>query len=111
VKYGKFDMIYIGKYPDEIPYKVKHDRRARLNTLLKETSLENNQQEIGNIKTVLINETLKSAKAENTATISGYTEDMKQIILKPKKAKYKAGEFVTAKVTKGVPFKLYGDII
>jgi tRNA-2-methylthio-N6-dimethylallyladenosine synthase len=58
VKYGRFDMIYIGiysprpgtlaqkKYPDEIPYKVKHARRDKLNTLLTEISLENNQQEI-----------------------------------------------------------------
>ena len=68
VSYGNFDMIYIGIYsprpgtlaakklPDEIPYKVKHQRRSRLNDLLKHTSKKNNQKEIGDTRTVLIND-------------------------------------------------------
>ncbi len=47
VEYARFDMIYIGiysvrpgtyaarKYEDNIPKEVKHDRRNRLNELLK----------------------------------------------------------------------------
>lgn len=116
VNYGKFDMIYIGiysprpgtlaqrKYPDEIPYKVKHARRARLNILLKEISLANNQQEIWKVKTVLINEVGEDF-------LSGYTEDMKQIVLNFQASKAKVGDFVTVKVSKAVPFKLYGEII
>lgn len=58
VRYGKFDMIYIGIYsnrpgtyadkhlPDDIPYAVKHARRNKLNELLKKTSLTNNKKEI-----------------------------------------------------------------
>ena len=57
-EYGRFDMIYMGiysnrpgtfadrKYPDDIPYAVKHERRSRLNELLHRISEENNQQEI-----------------------------------------------------------------
>lgn len=74
VKYGKFDMIYIGiysqrpgtlaakKYPDDVPRTVKRDRRNRLNNVLTDISLKNNKKEIGNIRTIIINkiETLKN---------------------------------------------------
>jgi len=58
VRYGKFDMIYIGIYSprpgtyadkhlgDDIPYKTKHARRDKLNELLKKISLENNKKEV-----------------------------------------------------------------
>jgi tRNA-2-methylthio-N6-dimethylallyladenosine synthase len=58
VKYGKFDMIYIGiysqrpgtlaakKYPDDIPRTVKRDRRNRLNEVLTNISLKNNKKEV-----------------------------------------------------------------
>jgi tRNA-2-methylthio-N6-dimethylallyladenosine synthase len=58
VRRGKFDMIYIGIYSprpgtyadknlaDDIPYKVKHARRNKLNELLKKISLANNKKEI-----------------------------------------------------------------
>ena len=57
-EYLRPDMIYIGiystrpgtyaarKYEDNIDKKTKHDRRDRLNELLKKISLENNQKEI-----------------------------------------------------------------
>jgi tRNA-2-methylthio-N6-dimethylallyladenosine synthase len=59
-------MIYIGiysvrpgtyaarKYEDNIPKEVKHDRRNRLNELLKKISAENNAQEIGTIRKVML---------------------------------------------------------
>ena len=58
VRYGNFDMIYIGiysprpgtlaakSYPDDIPRKIKRDRRNRLNDLLTDISLKNNKREI-----------------------------------------------------------------
>jgi tRNA-2-methylthio-N6-dimethylallyladenosine synthase len=69
VEYARFDMIYIGiysvrpgtyaarKYEDNIPKEVKHDRRHRLNELLKKISAENNAQEVGKIRTVMITKT------------------------------------------------------
>jgi tRNA A37 methylthiotransferase MiaB len=87
---------------------VKHARRDKLNTLLTEISLENNQQEIWMTKTVLINEIGEDF-------LSGYTEDMRQIILELKawslKLEAKVGTFVATKITKAVPFKLYGENI
>ncbi|MCX6823491.1 MAG: MiaB/RimO family radical SAM methylthiotransferase [candidate division SR1 bacterium] len=113
VRHGKFDMIYIGIYsprpgtyadkhmPDTIPYATKHARRNKLNELLKKISLANNKKEIGSTHTVLINE-------QGTDFLSGYTEHMKQVLVK---GKAKAGDFVQVKMSKGVPFKLYGEII
>jgi len=58
IKYSKFNMIYIGiysprpgtyaeqKYPDNIPYKIKHHRREQVNKLLTKISTESNQKEI-----------------------------------------------------------------
>ncbi len=58
VEYGRFDMIFMGiyssrpgtfadkQYPDDIPYKIKHQRRSKMNELLKKISRENNQKEI-----------------------------------------------------------------
>ncbi len=113
VRHGKFDMIYIGIYsprpgtyadkhlPDEIPYKIKHARRDKLNELLKRISLANNKKEIWSTHNVLINEV-------GTDFLLGYTENMKQIIVKGKAS---PGDFVQVKITRGVPFKLYGEII
>ncbi|MEI6773795.1 MAG: radical SAM protein [bacterium] len=71
MKYGKFDMIYIGiysprpgtlaakNYPDNISRTVKRDRRNRLNELLKDISRKNNEKEIGKTKKILINKISK----------------------------------------------------
>ena len=81
-------MIYMGiysnrpgtfadrKYPDDIPYSVKHERRSRLNKLLYQISTENNQQEIGRIRTMMINE------IGANGDLYGYTDNMKQITVK-----------------------------
>lgn len=81
-------MIYMGiysnrpgtfadrKYPDDIPYSVKHERRSRLNKLLYQISTENNQQEIGKIRTMMINE------IGPNGDLYGYTDNMKQITIK-----------------------------
>lgn len=81
-------MIYMGiysnrpgtfadrKYPDDIPYSVKHERRSRLNKLLYQISTENNQQEIGKIRTMMVNEIAANGD------LYGYTDNMKQITVK-----------------------------
>lgn len=81
-------MIYMGiysnrpgtfadrKYPDDVPYSVKHERRSRLNKLLYQISTENNQQEIGKIRTMMVNEIAANGD------LYGYTDNMKQITVK-----------------------------
>ncbi len=118
VKYSNFDMIYMWiystrpwtiaerKYPDDIPYKIKHQRWSELNNLLKKISLENNKKEIWSIKKVLINEIISSDE------FIGYTDNMKQIIIKnPNNKIIKLWNFVTVKITDGKPFKLYWENI
>ncbi len=128
VKYGNFDMIYIWiysprpgtfaakNYSDDIPRSVKRDRRKRLNDVLTTISLKNNKKEIWKIRTVLINN-ISTLKQGNILSIDWYTDNMKQTIvqfqasnLKPQ-AMYKVGEFIQVKITKWVPFKLYGEIV
>ncbi len=125
VKYGKFDMIYIGiysqrpwtlaakNYPDDIPRSVKRDRRNRLNDVLTAISLKNNKKEVGNIRTVLVNSIKKenrlSDSSFNHSVVEWYTDNMKQILIEGGKSP-KVGEFVQVKITKWVPFKLYGEI-
>lgn len=121
VRAGKFDMIYIGIYsnrpgtyadkhlPDDIPYQVKHARRNKLNELLKKISLANNKKEIWTVHTVLINDIIEHTTWNmQHKTLSGYTEDMKQILVK---GNAKPGDFVQVKINKAVPFKVYGEIV
>ncbi|MDD3262948.1 MAG: MiaB/RimO family radical SAM methylthiotransferase [Candidatus Absconditabacteria bacterium] len=117
VKYGKFDMIYIGIYsprpgtyahknhPDNIDRKTKRARRDNLNEILKKTSQENNQKEIGQIRKIIVDK-----KDENN--MYGYTDNMKQIIIINKSDfKINVGDFVNVRIIKAIPFKLYGEIV
>ena len=82
-------MIYIGiysvrpgtyaarKYEDNISKEVKHDRRHRLNELLKKISAENNVQEVGTIRKVML--TKKIILDNGNYEYNGYTDNMKQI--------------------------------
>ncbi len=114
VEYGKFDMIYIGIYsprpgtyahknhPDNIDRKTKRARRDRLNELLKKTSQENNQKEIGQTRKVIVD-------TIDDNHIYGYTDNMKQITIKKSDSKCNVWDFINVKITKAVPFKLYWE--
>ena len=122
VKYWSFDMVYIGiysprpgtlaakNYTDNISRSLKRDRRNRLNELLKDISRTNNEAEIWTTKEILINKI-------NNWVVEGYTDNMKQTIIPHQassikhQAVYKVGEFLTVKITKAVPFKIYGEIV
>ncbi len=124
VEYARFDMIYIGiysvrpgtyaarKYEDNIPKEVKHDRRNRLNELLKKISSENNAKEVGNIRTVMLikKEILSNTKVQYT----GYTDNQKQIKILYKVYESSApvlGSFVKVKIIDSKQFVLMGEII
>ena len=83
-------MIYMGiysvrpgtlaqkKYTDDVSRDVKRERWNRLNTLLKTISQKNNEEEIGQVYTVLVND-IQETKA------FGYTDNMKHISFENKK--------------------------
>ena len=116
-EYARFDMIYMWiysnrpgtfadrKYPDEIPYKVKHQRRSQLNDLLYRISDENNQLEVWAERTMIVNEITENWD------IFGYTDNMKQIILKssPKTANLEIWMLLPVRITKWMVFKLEGE--
>ncbi|HKL44432.1 MAG TPA: MiaB/RimO family radical SAM methylthiotransferase, partial [Candidatus Absconditabacterales bacterium] len=120
VEYGKFDMIYIGIYsprpgtyadkniPDNIPYKTKQKRREKLNELLNRLSTQNNENEVGNNRVVLINNFL-TKDINNNYKYEGYTDNMKQIIVSSEK-ELREGDLINVKITKGAVFKLYGKV-
>jgi tRNA A37 methylthiotransferase MiaB len=75
---------------------------------LKDISRKNNEKEIGNIKEILINKI-------NKWVIEGYTDTMKQVLILNSELwilnSKKVGEFLTVKIIKAIPFKLYWEII
>lgn len=133
-KSSKFDMVYIGiysprpgtygakNYEDNVPQKIKKERRSRLNDLLIEISANNNQKEIGTIRTMLINQIQDRA-------IIGYTDNMKNVIVEmntlteqqkqifpPWQGGYPEGEgvtgqFIKVKIIRTEAFKLFGEIV
>jgi len=117
-EYWKFDMIYMWiysnrpgtfadrKYPDNIPYKVKHERWNKLNNLLYKISEENNKKEEGNIRNCMVNE------IGNNWEYYWVTDNMKQITITPSKLwKPSIWDIIPVKISKGVVFKLEGDIV
>ncbi len=118
IHYGQFDMIYIGiysprpgtfaakNYPDDISRTTKRDRWNRLNQLLTDISRQNNKQEEGKTKTVLINHINPDKQ-----TIEGYTDNMKQILISSTTPKtHNIGEFINVKITDSGAFKIFGVI-
>jgi tRNA-2-methylthio-N6-dimethylallyladenosine synthase len=115
VEVGKFDMIYMGIYSprpwtfaykqlkDDVSAKVKHERREKMNGLLKKWSQENNKVEIWLVRKVLIDE----IKWDEWF---GHTDNMKQIWWKMGWKTLKSGEFINAKITESGEFKLVGEI-
>lgn len=119
VEYGRFDMIYMGiysprpgtfatkQYPDDIPYKVKHARRNKMNELLKQISRENNQKEIWRTRKVLINE------IGADGSLTGYIDNMKQMIIpassNPAETTILPGTILPIQIVGAGEFKLVGE--
>lgn len=119
VEYWKFDMIYIWVYStrpwtyaqknlqDNIPYKIKQERRDRLNSILNETSQKNNENEVWKTRVALINK----CNWKNGNWLYEYewhTDNNKQIVI-TSKSELNSGDFVDVKITNGVVFKLFGE--
>lgn len=112
-QYGRFDMIYIGKYStrkgtfaqrkyiDNISPEVKQERRKRLNELLKQISAENNKEEVGQTRDILIDRVEKDR-------VGWYTDNMKHVILKPKDTSlFTPGTFENVTIQSSEAFKLF----
>lgn len=88
IHYSRFDMVYIGiysqrpgtygarKYEDNIPLSTKKRRHEEMTTLLREVSVENNKNEIGQVREIMI-----SSIDTEKGIIMGYTDNMKNVII------------------------------
>ncbi len=127
VKYARFDMIYIGiysprpwtygakHYVDDIPMEIKKERRNRLNDELTRISYENNQQEIGTVREIIVREIQDNA-------IIGYSDNMKNVVVKlPAGASNISGEqgmqgvtvgtYQRVKIVDAESFKIFGELV
>jgi len=122
INHWKFDMVYIWIYserpwtqahkniPDNIPYKIKHQRRDKLNQLLTKTSADNNKQEIWTIKTVLINSLITYNTKTNIYKYQWLTENSKKITIISNE-QLKPWDFIKVKITNWAVFKLQWEKI
>ncbi len=119
MKKAKFDMVYINKYSPRVgaaSYKMKDDvnweekkRREKILTeILKETALENNQQYVGRVVEVLIDEVKDSF-------IYGKTRSFKNVKIEAEVMNYesriKDGEFIKVKIAKAKFWNLEGEVM
>jgi tRNA-2-methylthio-N6-dimethylallyladenosine synthase len=122
---SRFDMVYIGiysprpgtygakNYEDNVPMSVKKERWTRLNDILIATSAKNNEEEIGTIRTMIVNQIQDRA-------IIGYTENMKNVVIERisevgmeflPSADLQTGQFLKVKIVRTEAFKLFGEIV
>jgi hypothetical protein len=74
---------------------------------LNNTSKENNEKEIWNTRKVLIN-SFSGTNKDWIYLYDWYTDNNKQIIISSK-SKLNPWDFIDAKITNGVVFKLFGE--
>lgn len=122
IEYAKFDMIYMGiysprpgtlgakKYEDNVSRETKKDRRQRMNTLLRDTSEHNNQQELGTTRLMMVNKIEKDF-------FSGYTDNMKTVVVRTDHIEPSAqptvalGDFIKIRITKTDSLKLFAEVV
>ena len=121
-EYAKFDMVYIGiysvrpgtyasrHYEDTVDKKVKHDRRERLNTLLKTISTQNNLVEHDTKRTIMVT-------SYDQWTIKWYTDNMKNITIDLSDSESSdfsdelVGKFLDVQVVASENFMLKGKLL
>lgn len=114
----KYDLAYISQYsprPGTVSSKMKDDvtkiekkrREEVINSILKETALENNKKHIGNEVKVLIEGINKRGK------YYGKTSTYQTVLIRSGKKinKKLVGTFANVKITEILPFALEGDLV
>ncbi len=116
----RFDQIYISEYsqregtiaskfyPDNVPLKVKAERKSVLDNILKQGVAKNNEQLIGSEQKALVYKT----RSKNKAGIFAKTTHGKDvhIELDPEQGMIEPGSFVTVQVTGHSGFCLQGRL-
>lgn len=93
------------KYEDDIPEKVKKRRLKEIIDMQMQHSLMRNQQDIGKIKTVLIEKTSKRSEDD----LCGRTDQNKMVIFP--RENYKKGEYVDVLIESCTSASLKGKVV
>lgn len=116
VKEVKFDSAYTflysiregtlaGKMPNQVDYKVKHDRFQRLSDTLNDISLEHNKKLLGKTVEVLVEEKSKN----NSEILTGRTTEFKLVHFKGDESLI--GTLVKVKIENVKTFTLEGSLV
>jgi tRNA-2-methylthio-N6-dimethylallyladenosine synthase len=93
------------KYPDDVPMKVKKRRLQEIIRLQQQLSFRHNQADIGKTFQVLIEGDSKRSDRD----FKGRNSQNKMIVF-PKKAGYRPGDYVSVRVTEATSATLMGEI-
>lgn len=95
--------------PDNVPHKVKEQRKDQINEILKKTALKNNKKLIGTKQKVLIVKTPKKSQGKYQSKYQGRTASNKLIEFSSNKC-LRINEFANIKVTSATPWAIGGEL-
>jgi tRNA-2-methylthio-N6-dimethylallyladenosine synthase len=113
-----FDQIFISEYSrregtiaakfykDDISAEEKADRKNRLDAVLKEQLVKNNEKLVGTTQKVLV----YKMKANNLDGVFGRTTNSKDVLIDSKGKNLEIGEFVEVRIVGFEGFRLFGEI-
>ena len=117
ISYANYSMSYMfiyserpgtlaaKKYRDDIPLEIKKRRLSEIIALQNETSLKHNQEEIGQIRTVLIEGNSKRSDLH----FKGRTTQNKMVVF-PKSGSLRKGDYVSVQIEAATSATLIGKI-
>ncbi len=118
IEYAKYTMSYMfyyserpgtlaaRKYEDDVPYEVKKRRLAEIIRLQNQISYESNKRDIGKTFEILVEGDSKKSKEEH----KGRNSQFKMVVF-PKKAGIKPGDYVQVKIESVTSGTLRGTIV
>ncbi len=118
IEYAKYTMSYMfyyserpgtlaaRKYEDDVPYEVKKRRLAEIIRLQNQISYESNKRDIGKTFDILVEGDSKKSKEEH----KGRNSQFKMVVF-PKKAGIKPGDYVQVKIESVTSGTLRGTIV
>lgn len=121
VKTVKFDRLGVFAYSeeegtysaehlkDDVPSQVKEERVARIMTLQRDISLENNRQRVGRTEKVLIDSRQGDFYVGRTQYDSPEVDE--EILIPASQRRLMKGHFYSVKITSASDYDLYGEVI
>ncbi len=121
VKDVKFDRLGVFTYSeeegtysarelsDDIPQEIKDGRAARIMTLQREISLENNRRRVGNVEQVIIDSRQGDFYVGRTQYDSPDVDE--EILIPADRRRLMKGHFYKARITSAADYDLYAEVL